>query len=243
MRLSPALLALSCSLALAMAPARAQAPWQAQPAPLAADSTLLTLSASGHASAAPDIARISAGVVTQSADSQQAQRDNATRMQRVMAAIAAAGISAADVQTAGISLSPQYQHAENQPPRITGYQASNTVNITVRDLARLGKVLDALASEGANQIDGPRLEIEQPAPLYQQARVAALATARAQADTYARELGLCVRKVVSLSEGASGGMPGPMLYRSANIAEMDTPVAAGQNRVSVQLDAVFELGR
>lgn len=244
MRLPPALLCLATAAVLAAVPATARAQWQPVPAPLAADSTLLSISASGHASAAPDIARISAGVVTLASDSQQAQRENAQRMQQVMAAIKAAGIADADVQTGSILLHPQYRHVDNESPRISGYQASNTVNITVRDLARLGRVLDALAAQGANQIDGPRLEIEQPAPLYRQARIAALAQARAQADTYARELGLRVRRVVSVSEGGQGGgMPMPVMARMASDAMYETPVAAGQNRVSVQVDAVFELGR
>lgn len=242
MRLTPALLALATALALAAPAADAQV--QPVPAPLAADSTLLSINASGHASAAPDIARISAGVITQAADSQLAQRGNAERMQKVMAAIRAAGIADADVQTGSIQLHPQYRHSQNEVPQISGYQASNTVNITVRDLGRLGRVLDALGSEGANQIDGPRFDIDRPEPLYRQARIAALAQARAQADTYARELGLRVRRVVSLGEGGQGGgMPMPMMARMSSDAMVETPVAAGENRVSVQIDAVFELGR
>lgn len=244
MRLLTATLPLSLALAASLA-----APLQAQtlsPVPLAADATVLTLSTSAQASATPDIARISAGVVTQAADSNGALRQNATRMTAVLAAVKAAGIAATDVQTGAITLSPQYRYAENQPAVITGYQANNSVNIKVRDLARLGQVLDALAAQGANQIDGPNFSIDQPEPLYRQARIEALAKARAQADTYASQLGLRVRRVVSLSEaGQGGGMPVPMMaMRASNKAEMmDTPVAAGESAVSVNLDVVFELGR
>lgn len=244
MRLISAVLPLSLALVAGLA-----APLQAQtlsPVPLAADATVLSVSTSAQASATPDIARISAGVVTQAADSNNALRQNATRMAAVLAAVKAAGISASDVQTGAITLNPQYRYAENEPAVITGYQASNSINLKVRDLARLGQVLDALAAQGANQIDGPSFAIDKPEPLYQQARIDALASARAQADTYASQLGLRVRRVVSLSEaGHGGGMPVPvMAMRASSKAEMmDTPVAAGESQVSVNLDVVFELGR
>jgi hypothetical protein len=127
---------------------------QSNPA-VAAVGTLLNVSASGEVRRAPDIAVLSTGVVTQAVDANAAMRANAEQMSAVIAAIKAAGIAERDVQTGGVNLSPQYRYAENQPPTITGYQASNTVNITVRDLARLGKTLDALVATGANQINGP----------------------------------------------------------------------------------------
>ena len=94
-----------------------------------------------------------------------------------MAAIRAAGIAERDVQTAGININPQYRYAENQAPAITGYQASNTVNVKVRDIAKLGKVLDALVANGANQINGPSFEIDEPEAVYDEARRAWVAEA------------------------------------------------------------------
>ncbi len=99
-----------------------------------ADSTLLSVSASADATRIPDVATISTGVITQAADANAAMRANATQMDKVMAAIRKAGIAERDVQTSGISLNPQYKYADNVPPQITGYQASNTVNIKVRDM-------------------------------------------------------------------------------------------------------------
>lgn len=240
MRLLPT--ALSLALMMAAAPGTSWAQSLA-PVPIAADATVLSISASAQASATPDVALISAGVVTQHADSNTALRSNAEQMQRVMSALKAAAIAERDIQTSGISLSPQYLYAENQPPQIQGYQASNTLNIKVRNLARLGQVLDALAAQGANQINGPSFAIDQPEPLYQQARLDALRQARTQADTYASALGLKVRRVISLSEGSHTPAPMPLMaMRSAAKAEMDTPIAAGQSSVQVQLDVVYELG-
>ena len=165
-------------------------------------------------------------------------------MNRVLAAIKAAGVADKDVQTSGISLNPQYRYEENQPPRITGYQASNTVNVKLREVAKMGKVLDALVASGANQVNGPSFGIDDPEPLYDRARLDALKAARARAETYAGALGVRVRRIVSISEGGAA-MPSPMPRMAMMKAEAydSTPVAAGESSVSVNLDVVFELGR
>ena len=92
------------------------------------------------------------------------------------------GVAERDVQTAGVNLNPQYRYAENQPPVITGYQASNTVNVVVRDIAKLGRILDALVATGANQVNGPTFDIDTKDPVYDEARRAALDKARQRAD-------------------------------------------------------------
>ena len=210
---------------------------------MTADGTLLSVSAQTQASRVPDVATISTGVVTQAVDGNTAMRQNAEQMAKVMAAIKAAGIADKDIQTSGINLSPQYRYVENEAPKITGFQASNTVNLKVRDIAKLGKVLDALAANGSNQINGPTFEIDQPEPVYDEARLAALAKAKARAETYAKALGLRVRRIVSISEGGGGGFqPMPMMRMSAKSADMETQVAPGETTLSVNLDVVFELG-
>ena len=221
----------------------------AQTAPVAApmtssDGTLLSVSAQAEARRVPDVATLSAGVVTQAADANAAMRANATQMDKVMAAIKAAGIAERDIRTSGISLNPQYKYVENQSPTITGYQASNTVDLKVRDVARLGKVLDALVASGANQVNGPNFEIDQPEPVYDQARRDALQKAQARAEMYAKALGLKVRRIVSISEG--GGyrppMPMPMMAMARAKNESDTSVAPGETTLTANLDVVFELG-
>lgn len=239
--LTPLLLALSLALGTSMT---ANA---ASPAAIAsADGTLLNVSSNAEASRVPDIATLSAGVVTEAAEGNTAMRQNAQQMDKVVAALRAAGIAERDVQTSGINLGPRYHYGDKQPPKITGYQASNTVSVKVRDITRLGKVLDALAAQGANQINGPSFEIDQPEPVRDEARLKALKQAQDRAQTYAKALGLQVRRVVSISENGGGGFrPVMMAARSAPLAaaEMDTPVSPGETTVSVNLDVVFELGR
>ena len=210
-----------------------------------ADGTLLSVSAEAQAHRVPDVATISAGVVTQDADANAAMRANAEQMDKVMGAIRNAGIAERDIQTSGISVSPQYRYAENQPPAITGYQASNTVNLKVRDIAKLGKVLDALVANGANQVNGPAFEVDKPDAAYDEARIAALHKAEARAQTYAKAMGLKVRRVVSINEGGGYHPPIPMMRAQAMemSAAKDTAVSPGETALSVSLDVVFELGR
>ena len=208
------------------------------------DGTLLSVSASANATRVPDVASLSTGVVTQAADANAALKANSAQMSKVVAAIRAAGIAERDIQTSGINLNPQYRYAENQPPTITGYQASNTVNIKVRDIAKLGEVLDALVASGANQVNGPSFEIDQPEAAYDEARQAALKKAQARAEMYAKSLGLRVRRIVSISEGGGFRPPMPMMKAMAMDARAESaPVAPGETTLSANLDVVFELGR
>ena len=241
--LRPLLLAFALAAALPMTSHACPAADLATPT---TQGTLLSVSTTAEASRTPDIATLSTGVVTQAADANAAMRDNATQMDKVMAALRAAGIAPRDIQTSGINLNPQYRYAENQPPVIVGYQASNTVNVKVRELARLGKVLDALVAQGANQINGPSFGIDQPEAALEEARLAAVKKAQAQAQTYARALGLQVKRIVSISEGgASLPRPMPMMraMAAADASFKETAVAPGESTVSVSVEMVFELGQ
>jgi len=242
MILRPLVLALSLAIAL---PMTANAQIQTDIAMAAPQGTLLSVSATADATRVPDVATISTGVVTQAADANAAMRANAVQMDKVMAAIRAAGIAERDIQTSGINLNPQYKYVENQPPSIVGYQASNNVNVKVRDLSRLGKVLDAFVANGANQINGPSFEVDKPDEAYDEARLAALKKAQARADTYAGALGLKVRRIVSISEGgASFPRPMPMMRAMAmDSMAKETSVSPGEASLSVSIDVVFELGR
>ena len=218
----------------------------AEPGTASPQGTLLSVSAEASAHRVPDVATLSTGVVTQAADANAAMRTNAQQMDKVMAAIRAAGIAERDVQTSGINLNPQYKYVENAPPSIVGYQASNTVNVKVRDLSKLGKVLDAFVEQGANQINGPSFEVDKPDEAYDEARVAAIRKAQARAQTYADALGLKVRRIISIGEGgASFPRPMPMLRAMAADAGFakETAISPGESTLSVNIEVVFELGR
>jgi uncharacterized protein YggE len=229
------------ALTLASAPALAQT----MPVPVQTISgTVLEISAEGESTRTPDLATITAGVVTQAADAAGAMRENATRMERVIAALKRAGIADKDVRTASISLQPQYRYGENQPPVITGYQASNTVTVKFRDIGKAGSILDALVATGANQINGPDLGLDDPAAAMDEARLDAMTKARARADLYARAAGLKVQRILSISEG-NVDMPRPMpimMRAQGMMAEAaKSQILPGEQELHVTLSVRFEL--
>ena len=232
---------LAAGLALVAAPLAAQT----QTLPVQPISgTVLDVSAQGETRRSPDTATISAGVVTQAADAASAMRENAARMDRVIAALKRAGIADRDIRTANISLSPQYRYANNEPPVITGYQASNNVTVRFRDIGRSGTVLDALVATGANQINGPDLGLDNPAAALDEARVDAVAKARARAELYARAAGLRVKRILSISESAfEMPRPMPVMLRSMDAAEAApaSKILPGEQALNVNLSVRFEL--
>lgn len=209
-----------------------------------AQGTILDVSAEGHTTRVPDLANVRAGVVSQATSAAAALADNAARMARVLAAVKRAGVAARDVATASVQLSPQYRYTDGQPPATTGYQATNTVSIRFRDVAKAGPVLDALVAEGANQIEGPSLSIDKPDAALDEARTDAVKRARARADLYAAAAGLRVVRVISIAEaGEDAGNPGPqpVFMARAKAADASTQIAAGEKQVSVTLQVRFLL--
>jgi len=217
---------------------------QAVQAPMPAIAgTRLEVSATGEATRVPDLAIISAGVVTRQTTATAAIQENAARMERVLSALKRAGIAERDIQTSSINLNPEYRYQDNRSPELVGYSASNQVSIRFHDIRNTGKILDALVAEGANQINGPTLTIDKPEAALDEARLKALANGRARADVYARALGRRVARIVSISE--SGGSypvppPMPMMMEARNQAA-DSKILPGEQKLQVTLSIVFDL--
>lgn len=212
--------------------------------PILPDGAVLDVVATGQVTRTPDVATLRAGVVTQAPTAAAALGENATRMERVVAALRAAGIAPRDIATASVGLQPQYRYAENQPPAITGYQATNTVLVKFRDIAKSGTALDALVKAGANQIEGPQLTIDQPEAALDAARVDAIKRARARADLYAQAAGLRVDRIVSIGEASEndGGPRPPVLYaRAAKAADASTEIMPGEAELTATVTVRFLL--
>ena len=204
--------------------------------------TRLDISASGEVTRVPDLAIISAGVVTRSAGASGAIQQAAARMARVREALRQAGIADRDIQTSNISLNPEYTYANNQPPKLNGYTASNQVSVRFRDIASAGAILDALVKEGANQINGPNLTIDKPEAALDEARAKAVATGRARAELYARALGMRIVRVVSISESGGYSPPPPMPVMMVERAQAaDSKIDPGEQKLQVNLAMTFEL--
>jgi uncharacterized protein YggE len=205
--------------------------------------TRLDLSVTGEATRVPDLAIVTAGVVTRSANATTAIQDNADRMNRVIEALKRAGIADRDIQTSSINLNAEYRYPDNQPPQLTGYTATNQLTVKFHDIRNSGKILDALVAQGVNQISGPNLTVEHPEQALDEARAKAVAEGRARAELYARSLGMQVVRVVSISE--SGGYapppPAPPMPMMARAEAAYTKIVPGEQQLQVNLSMVFEL--
>ena len=224
----------------------------AMPAPAGAQQASITqtiagsrldINATGEVTRVPDVAVISAGVVSRAPTATAALQQTANRMERVLAALKRAGIADRDIQTSNVNLNAEYRYPANQSPQLVGYTASNTVTIRFRDIGNSGKILDALVSEGANQINGPSLVVDKPEAALDEARAKAIAIGRGRADLYARSLGMRVVRVVAVNEsGGSYPVPPPMpMYARAEAAQADTKIMPGEQKLQVNLAMTFEL--
>lgn len=204
--------------------------------------TRLDITATGEVTRVPDLALVTAGVTTKAATAGAALQQAAARMARVRSALKAAGIADRDIQTSNINLNPEYRYDNNQPPQLTGYSASNSVNVRFRDIANAGKIIDALVAEGANQINGPTLTIDKPEAALDEARASAVAAGRARAELYARATGLRVTRIVAVSESGGGfPEPRPMVMMAARAEKADTSIDPGEQKLQVTLNMTFEL--
>ncbi|MEW6599241.1 MAG: SIMPL domain-containing protein [Pseudomonadota bacterium] len=203
----------------------------------------LSLSAVGEAEAAPDLASITLGVAAQAPTAAEALAANRARMSAAIAKLKALGVEAKDIRTSDLSLNPQYAYNQGQAPKLTGYQASNTVNATVRDLPRLGALVDAVVAERANEVRGISFSLSDPSKAEDAARLDALKRLARMAELYARATGFHDVKLRRLSEGAAAAPPQPrmlMVTASARVAD-STPVEPGQLKVQVTVNAAYDL--
>ena len=215
---------------------------QTQPMP-AISGTRLDVVATGEVMRVPDVAHITAGVVTTAPNATGALEQNARQMATVRQALRNAGIADRDIQTSSINLYPDYRQDERTggSPQIIGYRASNEVTVKFRDIKATGKILDALVAQGANQISGPMLAIDRPEQAMDEARVAALASARARAELYAKASGKRVGRILSISETGNMQVPMMRMRAQAGMVADSTSIDPGQQAVSVSLAVSFEL--
>ncbi len=206
--------------------------------------TTLSISAEGSVNRAPDIAFLNAGVQTQGDTAQAAMSANATAMNGVFDALAAANVDRKDMQTSNFSLQPQYDYSNRsngEPPRLTGYQASNQLTVRVRDLDNLGQTMDALVGAGGNTFSGLRFALEDDRAAKNAARDIAMKEAISRAELYAAASGYEVARVVTISE-SGGYSPQPMaMMAQARSVESATPIASGEVGYSVSVNVTFEL--
>jgi hypothetical protein len=216
---------------------------QMVPPPVPAiDGTRLDVVATGEVNRVPDIARITAGVITTAPSATAALEQNSKQMAAVRAALKRAGIADRDIQTSSINLFPDYRHDERGAnPTLIGYRASNEVTVRFRDIANTGKILDALVAQGANQINGPMLSIDKPEAALDEARTAAIANARRRAELYARALGKRVGRVLAVSEGGMNPYGRGGMVQAVSRDSATNMIEPGEQTLAVSLVVTFEL--
>lgn len=214
----------------------------------AEEKRVVSVSATGTVEADPDNAVYSTGVVTEAPTAREALDANSKKMANVIDGLKGLGIAARDIQTRNFNIQPRYANSKSGSasrgdgtPTINGYQVTNAVRIVVRDLKRLGEVMDQAVSLGANQAGGIQFMVSKAETLLDKARKAAMDNALRRAKLYAEAAGAEVGKVLSISEQSQGAQPRPMLYARAAMAAEAVPVESGTETLSAVVHVTYEL--
>ena len=208
-----------------------------------ATSTGITISAQGQVTAKPDVAYINLGVSTTAPTAREAMAQNNSALATVIAKLESMGVAKKDMQTGYVSLNPQttpVKPGEQGTDKITSYWASNTLNVTVNDLTKVGELLDAAITAGANTVNGIRFGVKDNSTLNDQALTAAVKTARAKADLVADGLGLKVTGVQSVSVDSYVG-PEPVYAKmsAAGARDASVPIEAGELTITASVRVTF----
>lgn len=237
---------LSIAAALMASSTIPQAAAQAANIQITAQNPVVELSISERVDSRPDMATFSTGVETKAPTATQALRDNSRKAKTVIDKLKSLGIAEEDIQTTGINLNADYQYdRENSTNRFVGYRVSNQVQAKVRNIDKLGSILDALVSSGgATNLSGPYFSIDDNSAVKQVARERALANGKRQAENYAKASGYSGVRLLSIAEGISNAAPGPMPAPPPMAMRAESvPIAPGQVGTSVTLNISYEMTR
>lgn len=207
-----------------------------------ADQRTLSLRATGSVNVKPDTAHITVGVVSEAENARSAMDDNNAAMASVIEALKKKDIASKHIQTTNFSVHPRYQHFDDgKPSVVSGYRVVNSIRITVREIGRLGEVLDKVVSFGSNQIGGISFSVSEPGELMDEARVEAIKTARKRAELYAKAAGASIGDVLKIEEVTMDGGPEPRFRALATKAESEVPIEAGETEIKVRVRVVWAL--
>lgn len=236
---NPKALSLALFLAQGLAPVLSASPAWAE-APLAT----ISVTGEGRVDLVPDVALVSLGMTSTGATALEAMTSNSAQMEKLLAALAAEGIAPGDVQTGGLSLSPQYDgqgrvNAEGTP-LVTGFIASNMVNLRVREVKELGALIGLALTEGSNTLNGISFTLADPRPEEDEARRLAVADAKARAEVLAEAAGLALGPVQSISEFTASG-PIFAAFDKASGESMTVPIAEGEVSVRMSVSVTYSV--
>ena len=223
---------------IAVGPTHAQQP-PGPPPPLPPARIIVT--GSGSVTVPPDYAEIASGVTTQAKTAKDASDANAKVMAALNAALKSDGIAADDIQTQRFSVSPVYgSPQQNAPPKLVGFSVSNQLGIKVRQIGKVGEILDSLIQAGATDSGGVQFLHSNMSQSLDQARQAAMADARRKAAVYAQSAGLKLGSVAWVTEVPAYAQPMPMAGR-AYAAAASVPISAGTDTLNIEITVGFEV--
>lgn len=206
--------------------------------------TRITVGGDAIVQAQPDTAILTISVVTQGRRAIDAQQENATKTDAVMQALKAAAGPGAEIKTSGYSVQPQRVYRENQPPTITGYEARNTITVTLGDLKKVADVIDASSQAGANDIAGIAFTLRQDRPARDQALRQATREAMSKAEVVANALGRKVTRIVEVQEEGFVRPPQPVYQAEAFMVKRDnaaTPIEVGSLDITSRVLLIAEV--
>jgi uncharacterized protein YggE len=202
----------------------------------------IAMSADGETMIAPDLAVVTLAVSGSGKDLARTRDDVNSRSSAVLARLREVGVVDADIQAPDVSIHPQYDYAKGQ--RLTGYRVGRSMTVRVRELLRLGDVLDGVAAAGANEVHGARMASSDPAAAEHAALARAVDAARAKAEAIAASAGVTLGAFLRVEEGDSGhsGPPMPILRAAhAEMAQAPTEIASGELTVRTRVRAWFAI--
>jgi len=206
--------------------------------------TRITVGGDSIVQAQPDTAILTISVVTQGRRAIDAQQENATKSDAVVQALKTAAGAGAEVKTSGYSVQPQRMYRENQPPTITGYEARNTVTVTMSDLKKVGAVIDAASQAGSNDIGGVVFTLREDRPARDRALQEATREAMSKAEVIARTLGRKVTRIIEVQEEGFQRPPQPVYQAEAFMAKRDsvaTPIEVGSLDITSRVLLIAEV--
>jgi uncharacterized protein len=197
----------------------------------------------GGVSVAPDYAQLRSGVTNTAKTAKEAADANTKMMAAINAALLNSGIEQKDIQTARFSVQPVYAPRQpNTEPKLTGFTVSNQVNVTIRQIGKVGEILDRLVTTGATDVGDVEFLHAEPAKALDQAREAAIADARRKAELYAHAAGLSLGGVTSITEDSGYAPPAPMVaLRASGGMATPVPIAAGEDTLHVRITVGFDM--
>ena len=205
----------------------------------------ITVVGVGKASGAPDVAKISVGVATQADTVQQAVAENKAKMTLLLDALKALGVADKDIQTSNYSVYTERQSVPSPEGKgavgPTIFHVNNQVNVTVRDVNKLGDALDKTVAAGANNIYGISFSVDDPTKLQADARTEAIADAKARAESLAKLAGVTLGDVVSVSEVIGSSVPMYDARAAMGMGGGGTPVQPGELEVSMSIQVTFAI--